>query len=282
MEVGQVNPHIRYARAHSNAFWGYKLSYCYDCRLFYIKNGTGCISVNKAKYNFMDNTAIFLPGGSEYELRPDQTVSSVTILIFDFDLVRDYAHIQKSLGTADKVTFVPENVLRYEVPSEFAAPIIQCAPSLYEPLKKCTDEFLLQPAYYRETASAILKMCLMELLREHTATAVSQIANQIMDYIHGHYHETDLTNKEIAGAFNYHPHYASHLMKQATGQSLHQYLLCYRIRVAKNFLMTTDMDIKTIAWKTGFNSVPYFIKMFREHTGVTPRNYRQSNANLIF
>ena len=95
----------------------------------------------------MDNTAIFLPGGSEYELRPDQTVSPVTILIFDFDLVRDYTHIQKSLGTADKLTFVPENVLRYEVPLEFAAPIIQCAPSLYEPLKKCTDEFWLQPAY---------------------------------------------------------------------------------------------------------------------------------------
>ena len=135
MEVGQVNPHIRYARAHSNAFWGYKLSYCYDCRLFYIKNGKGCILVNKAKYNFIDNTAIFLPGGREYELMPDKTVSPVTILIFDFDLVSDYAHIQKSLGTADRESFVPEKVLRYEMPPEFAAPIVQSAPFLYEPLK---------------------------------------------------------------------------------------------------------------------------------------------------
>lgn len=282
MEIGQINPHIRYARAHNNDIWGYKLSYCYDCRLFYIKNGKGSIFVNKTKYSFMDNSAIFLPGGSEYELRPDETVSPVTILIFDFDLVSDYAHLRESLGTADRASFVPENVLRYEMPTEFSTPIIQSAPSLYEPLKKCTDEFLLQPAYYRETASAILKMCLLELLRAYEVTPVSEIANQIMDYIHKHYHETDLTNSDVARAFNYHPHYASHLMKQAIGQSLHHYLLYYRIRVAKNYLITTDMDIKTIAWKSGFNSVSYFIKMFREHTGVTPRNYRQSHANLIF
>lgn len=282
MEIGNINPHIRYARAHYNTFWGNKLSYCYDCRLFFVKTGTGSIVVNSEKYNYTDNTAIFLPGGTEYEFHPDASVSQTAVLIFNFDLVRDYAHIQKSLGTADRTSFLPENVLRYEMPAEFMVHITKCAPGLYEPLKQCTDEFLLQPAYYQEKASAILKTCLMELLRGSAATPVSQTANQMIDYIHSHFHETELTNREIARAFNYHPHYASHLMKQATGQSLHQYLLYYRIRVAKNYLMTTDMDIKTIAWKSGFNSVSYFIKMFKEYTGATPRNYRQSHANQIF
>lgn len=282
MDVGKINPHIRYARAHHNETWGNKLSYCYDCRLFYIKSGSGCIIVNKLKYNFSDNAVIYLPGGSEYELRPNTDAAQTPILIFDFDLVRDYDHIHKSLGTSDQETYIPQNVLHYEMPTEFSNAIIQTIPSLYEPLKKCTDEFLLQPSYYRETASAILKMCLIELLRAHTATPISQTANQIIDYIHAHYHDPELTNKEIARVLNYHPHYASQLMKQATGQSLHQYLLYYRVRVAKNFLMTTDMDIKTIAWKSGFNSVSYFIKTFREYTGLTPRHYRQSHANQIF
>lgn len=282
MEIGCINPHIRYARAHYNTFWGYKVSYCYDCRLFYIKSGHGSFVANGEEYNYTNNTAIYLPGGSKYEFRPTGVIAETAILIFDFDLVRDYAHIQKSLGTADETTYSPEKVLHYEMPSDFTKLIIQCAPSLYEPLKECTDEFLLQPMYYQEKASAILKMCLLELLRNSSISPVSQTANQITDYIHTHYHETELTNEEIAQFFSYHPHYASHLMKQATGQSLHQYLLYYRIRVAKNFLMTTDMDIKTIAWKCGFNSVSYFIKLFREHTGITPRKYRQSHANQIF
>ena len=282
MIIGNINPHIRYARAHYNTFWGNKLSYCYDCRLFFFKNGTGTIVVNREKYNYTDNTAIFLPGGTEYEFQPDTSASQTAILIFNFDLIRDYAYIQKSLGTADRATYSPEKILRYPLPSEFSSPIIKSAPGLYSLLKQCTDEFLLQPAYYQEKASAILKTCLMELLRDYIATPTSQTVNQLTDYIHRHYHETELNNRDIALAFNYHPHYASHLMKQATGQSLHQYLLYYRIRVAKNFLMTTDMDIKTIAWKSGFNSVSYFIKMFKEHTGVTPRAYRQSHANQIF
>lgn len=280
MEVAQINPHIRYARAHRNTSVGNTLSYCYDCRLFYIKKGNGTITTSGEKYTFSNNTAIFLPGGSAYELRLEKTASQNSFLVFNFDLVNDYAHIQQSLGTADQATFSPDKVLRYPLPDEFTAPMIQNVPTVYEPLKKCTDEFLFQSSYFRETASALLKLCLLELLRQHTAASASPVAQQIMDYVHEHYHETELTNQRIAQIFNYHPHHASQLMKQATGKTLHQYLLDYRIRVAKNYLITTDWDINTVSWKAGFNSVSHFIKMFRHYTGVTPRNYRQSHAHL--
>lgn len=279
MEVGQIHPHIRYARAHNNFSWGYRLSYCYDCRLFFIQNGNGKILVNGKEYRFTKNTAIFLPGGTEYELRPETNGKSTPFLVFDFDLVNDYAHLQESLGTADRATFSPEKVLRYEMPAEFSGMIIQSEPKLYEPLKKCTDEFLFQPLYYRETASAVLKACLLELLRRHRA-AVSKSVSRILEYIHGHYQEPELTNRDIARIFHYHPHYASALVKQATGKTLHQYLLDYRIRMAKNELITTDLDISTVAWRSGFNSVSHFIKMFRLQTGVTPGKYRQANMGL--
>ena len=282
MLVSEINPHIRYARAHHNAYVGNKPSYCYDCRLFYIKKGNGTISMQGVKYSFSKNTAIFLPGGSAYELRLEEMDSPNSFLVFNFDLVNDYAHLQQSLGTADQATFSPDKVLRYPLPPEFTAPMIQTAPTIYQPLKKCTDEFLFRSSYFRETASALLKLCLLELLRQHTDAAASPVALQIMDYIHEHYHETDLTNQQIAQIFNYHPHHASQLIRQATGQTLHQYLLHYRIRIAKNYLITTDWDINTISWKAGFNSVSHFIKIFRLHTGVTPRSYRQSHANMTF
>lgn len=282
MELCKINPHIRYAREHHNAMFVNITSYCYDCRLFYIKKGTGNITVNGQKYQFSNNTAIFLPGGSKYKLALRKQVSAVTFLVFDFDLVQDFSHLKQSLGTADKDSFSPEKVIQYESPVEFTSIIIQNVPHLYETLKKCTDIFLFQTPYYLETSSAILKMGLLELLREHIATPISAKTNQMIDYIHEHYHETELTNEDVARAFNYHPYYASQLMKQSTGQTLHNYLLHYRIRVAKNFLITTDFDINTIAWKSGFNSVSYFIKLFKQHTGMTPRSYRKSRTNLIF
>ena len=69
----------------------------------------------------------------------------------------------------------------------------------------------------------------------------------------------------------------SDLMKQSTGETLHKYLLRYRLRVARNLLVTSDIDVATVAWKCGFGSAAYFIKMFRADTGLTPAKYRKKN-----
>ncbi|MBQ7971739.1 MAG: helix-turn-helix transcriptional regulator, partial [Clostridia bacterium] len=89
--------------------------------------------------------------------------------------------------------------------------------------------------------------------------------------------DPSLTNEMIAAHFHYHPYYIRNLKKQQTGETLHQYLLRYRIRIAKNKLITTDADIGTIAWKCGFNTAAYFIKTFKTHTGLTPKQYRKKN-----
>lgn len=126
-----------------------------------------------------------------------------------------------------------------------------------------------------------LKLCLIELLQKHSPDADFRKVEKVIDYIHENYHLTTLTNTEIAGHFNYHPYYLSNLMKQTTGKTLHQHLKHYRIRIAKNYLITTDLDINTISWKSGFHSAAYFIKTFREYTGVTPKVYRQKHLYLL-
>ena len=121
----------------------------------------------------------------------------------------------------------------------------------------------------------------LDLLREVGISAEFKIIPHVIDYIHHHYHETNITNKDIAKKFNYHPYYLSQLIKKATGKTLHSYLLHYRIRVAKNYLLTTDWDIATVAWKSGFNSTAYFIKQFKLRIGQTPKQYQKKNANLV-
>ena len=78
-------------------------------------------------------------------------------------------------------------------------------------------------------------------------------------------------NELIAITFNYNPGSLSQMMKDYTGKSLHQYLISYRLKIAKKNLTTTDDSINIIAWKSGFQSTAYFIKAFKEQTGMTPR-----------
>jgi YesN/AraC family two-component response regulator len=173
-------------------------------------------------------------------------------------------------------------MLRYPLPKEFSAPIIQKAPHLYETLNKCIDDFLTTPPYFQETCSARLKRVLIELLRGEERNTESEAVQKIIAYLQAHYKDPSLTNETVAAAFHYHPYYISRLMKQATGRTLHQTLLTYRIRVAKNELITTDADIGTVAWKCGFNSAAYFIKQFKAHTGITPKQYRKKHIDSIY
>ncbi len=280
MALSNLNPHIRFARTTNDYVMRSEDRRCYDCRLFFFKKGSGTFIVGDEKYDFSSNTAIFCPPGTVYRFKLYS--EKIDLMIFNFDLVSDYAYLKNSLGTARAEEFDEAKMPAYPLPEEFSKPILLQAPQLYESLKKCTDDFLTAPPYYREVCSTRLKRCLLELLRSEQAEPESAIIKEITDYVHTHYADTTLTNEKIAAAFHYHPYYISQRMKKATGETLHHYLLHYRIRIAKNELITTDADIGTIAWKCGFNSPAYFIKQFKAHTGSTPKQYRKSHIDLIY
>lgn len=274
MYLHQLNPHIRHAYYYNLPIIPIK-SRCYDCRLFFFKEGSGTLEIEEEKYHFSSGTAIFLPPGTIYQFH--MKGNQARYLIFNFDLICDFAHIKESLGTAHAEEFNAKKMPHYQLPSEFSKPIFLEIPQLFEILEKCTSDFLTKPLYYREVCSARLKRCLIEILRADEAEPESSVIRQITDYVHQNFNNPALTNELVADHFHYHPYYISNLMKQQTGETLHQYLLRYRIRIAKNKLITTNADIGTIAWKCGFNSAAYFIKIFKSYTGITPKQYRKKN-----
>lgn len=275
MEIPSLNPHIRHARAYTDFPIRSLESRCYDCRLFFFREGSGYVNVENEKYDFSSGTVLFLPAGTRYRFYMSE--GKADYLIFNFDLVSDFSHLKNSLGTAHPDLFEVEKMPIYPMPPEFSRPIVQAAPQLFETLGKCAQDFLLKPPYYRDVCSARLKRCLLELLLVEEAMPTAAVVRQITDYVHEHYADPQLTNEKIAELFHYHPYYISDLMKQSTGDTLHRYLLRYRLRVARNLLVTSDMDIATVAWKCGFGSAAYFIKTFRADTGLTPAKYRKKN-----
>ena len=65
------------------------------------------------------------------------------------------------------------------------------------------------------------------------------------------------------------------MFKNETGRSPNQYLLDIRLNKAKDLLMTTDMNIKEISYRTGFVSIFNFSKIFKKKMGVSPACYRK-------
>jgi ABC-type multidrug transport system ATPase subunit len=91
-----------------------------------------------------------------------------------------------------------------------------------------------------------------------------------------------LTVEALAEACSISKFHFCRVFKEVTGLTAVQYLNKYRIDVAEIMLKSGTDGISTVAWKCGFNSAAYFIKQFKAHTGITPKQYRKKHIDSIY
>jgi AraC-like DNA-binding protein len=69
--------------------------------------------------------------------------------------------------------------------------------------------------------------------------------------------------------------------KKIIGHTPNRYINLKRIEKAELLLITTDLSIKEIAEKTGFNSVSFFNRVFKKITGSSPMAYKRIHLNIL-
>lgn len=70
------------------------------------------------------------------------------------------------------------------------------------------------------------------------------------------------------------PKYLSSLMKEISGISASLWINDYIVVEAKTLLKSSDMNIKQVADYLYFPNPSFFSKYFKQHTGLTPKEYR--------
>jgi YesN/AraC family two-component response regulator len=65
------------------------------------------------------------------------------------------------------------------------------------------------------------------------------------------------------------------LFKEQVGLTFSEYLTRKRLQIAKNRLLTTDLQIEEIALEVGYQTAKYFIKIFKDYEGITPSKFRK-------
>lgn len=80
--------------------------------------------------------------------------------------------------------------------------------------------------------------------------------------------------KEISEMCNVSEIYFRKLFKKYSGMSPNEYKINSKIIKAKRYLQS-DISVSEVAERSGFSDVSYFVKVFREKTGITPLQYRK-------
>ncbi len=276
MKLEEINPFIRYYAIHSSYLQTLKNSVCYDCRLFFVIEGSGKFFIENTEYSLNPYTMIYLPPKTCYRFQFDDS-NSIKLLIVNYDLISDFSYITDVIGISVVENYDEKKLLKYDLPPELSKPIIQYnREDSLEKLQKSMDVYNEKNTYYSQISSALLKLILFEMLQKNQPENNNPL-KEIISYIHSNYKNFYLSNATIAQRFNYHPVYLNRIFKEYTNQTIHQFLLNLRLNKAKELLLTTLFDITKISEEVGFLSYTHFIKVFREKFEIPPQQYRKAH-----
>lgn len=96
-------------------------------------------------------------------------------------------------------------------------------------------------------------------------------------YIEQHLSETDMSNAHLARECSISEVYFRKRFAEQFGTSPRQYIIDVRIQKAKQLLEEGKLKICAVAQACGFSNPYHFCRVFRQHTGVTPTEYRARN-----
>ena len=253
----------------------------YPVEILKITKGTFTVEINLETYTLHAGDICFI---NSEELHRLEGLDSVTV--------------------HDAVIFHP-HILEFSYPDEFqeqyAAPFLSHASSLPRLL---TPEDPLYPViaglfdrvaalaeagkdgWYFRVKLLILEMfyelCIHkkmpaaeELLSAAGKERISRY-KKIVSYFEKNYMNR-ITLEDLASEVQVNPQYLCHFFREIAGVSPVQYLIRYRIDMAREALLETTRSILEISLDCGFENVSYFIRQFRKFTGQTPRQYRQAH-----
>lgn len=138
----------------------------------------------------------------------------------------------------------------------------------------------------RETplaVSSVLCQICDTVLKSSTLTSSQPgdgvLYQKVISYLAEHFKE-DITLKAVATKFGYNEKYLSYTLHQLTGINFKRLVALYRINHAKELLMQDKkMSISYIALSCGFSALNTFNRVFKEFTGVTPSEYKNTPAH---
>ena len=118
---------------------------------------------------------------------------------------------------------------------------------------------------------------LSEIMNEKSnINSNSTVIRLAKDYIINNFNK-NITLKDVAEEVFLSQNYLSELFKKETGEGFYDFISRYRIRKAKEILITTNLKIYEVAERVGYNDSITFGRAFKKLTGVTPNSYRNDS-----
>ena len=245
-------------------------------RMLYAVNGGCSLYASGRKFPLIGPRMAFLTGPLSYQLTevsPGLTLSSVDLVLKPGECFhwgcREMENAYQQLSSL----ILPSG--RCESFCDSGATVTAALQNL---LSFCVPDSPQREAQLT-LAACFLLAATAALLREESSglRPCTKPVRAALAYIHENYMR-NITTRDVAAAAGVHVGHLHRIFPAETGQRIGEYLTNLRVDKAKSLLMRTDLPSSRVAALSGVNSLPYFSRLFKQKTGMTPLEFRRSYA----
>lgn len=257
-------------------------------QILYALEGEGRLTLDQKPYEFTEDSAALILPYSEHAIVSE---SKLTLLVLAFD-----GNLLKGLDATFKYSNSDSNDCDSNPASEGAKQfqsIFQhssfmkmnafTSADLRQLLRKMLFEQINPDPFAHWANRVYLYEILLVLARAGQTGAVTDSnslrAERIRKYIDTHYYEP-ITSTDIAGRLGISSRHVNNIFKEQYQMTPTQYLTEVRIGLTKKLLTETNLDIASICFEVGYESLATFYRTFKQVTGMSPNQFRQTNKSM--
>jgi AraC-like DNA-binding protein len=113
-----------------------------------------------------------------------------------------------------------------------------------------------------------------------TSGGAQGLLESVCVYLQNHY-QYDINRDSVARQFNITPNHLSHLFRIHGSMTFSSYLTHVRMDRAKHLLRSYNLKLDEITVRCGYRDTPYFCRVFKRFTKVTPAEYRGMERHAL-
>ncbi|MDU1889356.1 MAG: helix-turn-helix domain-containing protein [Dysgonomonas sp.] len=266
IDVVKIKDIAKYIEKHPTHILSY-----YD--ITFIQQGTGCFTLNDSKYDLKPGDVVFSTPGDIRSWNNKNTPDGYA-LIFEEEFLLSFFNDPLFL----------QNLSYFNIKRSTAKiSIIQ----IQERINSLIDNIILEINNFQAKDKHLLRALLYEMLtllnrefqKQNTTEETNQYTNRhINSFTHllntnfKDHHDTQYYADKLCIS----PNYLNEVTQKAFGTNAKSYILNKLITEAKKMLTFSDLSVSEISDSLNFSSSSYFIRLFRNHTNLTPAQYRNS------
>jgi AraC-like DNA-binding protein len=193
----------------------------------------------------------------------------VKIQLNEFNEVLYKGPLSKNIDLSDSAVFLYNNEELVSIQQKITA-----IAASNDPFKEIHVKILLKELVLCVLKMKHLKILNADALENTNTTPFAAIINFIHQNIYNNISIEDLLKVSCMSKSTFYRAFVNQL-----GISPYQLIINERLKIAKKLLLNDKLSVKETAYASGFSSPNYFIRLFKKHEGITPKEFVNTKLN---